>query len=279
MISYTNFNVSIVNYRYNTLFATAMSELLTSSVAVVTGASSGNGRSIARTMAEHGADVIVADIRKEPRQADRPTHELITEETASRANFVECDVTDVEDLEAAMEAASEFGSLDIMVNNAGIVEFTEFTKVTEEQYNRIMNINVKGTFFGCQLAAERMRETGGGSIINLSSVDGLFGDGDVATYCASKGAVRLLTYAVADALGSDGIRVNAIHPGLIETAMTMTDSEGHRVSDLNKRVKDQPIQRPGRPQDIADAALYLASDLSEYVTGESLVVDGGAAHT
>lgn len=253
---------------------------LTDCVAVVTGASSGNGRAIAHTFAEHGADVVVADIRERPRAEDGlPTHELIEEETDQEAMYMNCDVSNVADIEDAVAASTEFGGLDVMVNNAGILGFDEFTDVTEAEYDQLMDVNVKGVFFGCQFAAKQMRKTGGGSIINMSSIDGLLGDGDVVPYCTSKGAVKLMTYAIADALGPDDIRVNAIHPGLIETAMTTRDSEGYRDSDLAARTADFPRGRPGRPQDIADAALYLASDLSDYVTGESLVVDGGFAHT
>lgn len=254
-----------------------MSELLPDQVAVVTGASSGIGRAIARAFAENGADVVIADIRDTPREGGTPTHELITDETDSQATFVDCDVTDVENLEQTVEAADELGGLDVWVNNAGIFRMEEFFDVTPDNYDRLMNVNAKGTFFGAQSAAKRMVQNDGGSIINISSIAGILGSGGYVTYCTSKGAVRLLTYALAHRLGPEGVRVNAIHPGGVETAM-MQDA------DLSEEARDAfvqaiPSRRMGEPDDISGAALYLASDLASYVNGESLVVDGGYTYT
>lgn len=256
-----------------------MSDLLTDKTAVVTGAMSGNGREISRTFAEHDADVIVADILEEPREGGVPTHELIEQETDSHAQFVNCDVTSKKDLENSMDAAEDFGGVDVMVNNAGIFRAEEFTSVTEDEFDQLMDINVKGVFFGSQVAAERMAESDGGSIINLSSAAGLEGTGEYVTYCTSKGAVRLMTYATADALGPDGIRVNAIHPGVIETAMTTDDVPIIGSEDEETFRQSIPSRRFGQPEDVADAALYLASELSSYVNGESLALDGGLTNT
>ncbi|MGA9401998.1 SDR family oxidoreductase [Haladaptatus sp.] len=195
------------------------------------------------------------------------------------ATFVKCDVTEKDDLEASVEAAEEFGGVDIMINNAGIFRGENFLEVSEDDYNRLMDINVKGVFFGAQAAAKRMAANGGGSIINLSSVAGLEGTGEYVTYCTSKGAVRLMTYALADALGSEGIRVNAIHPGVIETMMTTDDVEIVGTEEGEMYEQMIPSQRFGTPQDVANAALFLASDLADYVNGESLVLDGGLTNT
>lgn len=256
-----------------------MSPILEDRVAVITGASSGNGRAMARRFASEGADIVIADIQEEPREGGEPTHDLIDSETDASATYVECDVTSRSDLEDAVDAAEEYGGVDIMVNNAGIFHEDEFLEIDEETYDRMMDINVKGTFFGAQAAAKRMVDADGGSIINLSSVAGLEGSADYITYCGTKGAVRLLTYAMASNLGPDGIRVNAIHPGLIETTMTTEDVEIMGTDAEEGFLQAIPSRRAGQPEDVADAALYLASDLSDYVTGESLVVDGGMTNT
>jgi NAD(P)-dependent dehydrogenase (short-subunit alcohol dehydrogenase family) len=256
-----------------------MCGLLTSEVAIVTGGSSGIGRAISRRFAVEGADVVIADVRESPREGDEPTHELIEAETDAQARFVECDVSNPADLEDAVEEAEAFGGVTAMVNNAGIFHGEEFLEVEEAEFDRMMDVNVKGVYFGTQAAAKRMVEADGGSIINLSSVAGLEGSGEFVTYCGAKGAVRLLTYAMAAKLGPAGIRVNAIHPGLIETSMT-TDDYAIIGTDAEAGFLEAiPARRAGQPEDIADAAVYLASDLSSYVTGESLAVDGGMSNT
>jgi NAD(P)-dependent dehydrogenase (short-subunit alcohol dehydrogenase family) len=257
-----------------------MAGLLADEVAVVTGGASGNGRAMALSFAREGADVVVADLQEPPREGGTPTHELVVEETGQRATFVDCDVTSVDDLQAAITAAEEFGGVDVMVNNAGVFRAEEFLDVTEAEFDQLMDVNVKGTFFGAQAAARAMTERGeGGSIVNLSSVAGLRGSGPYVTYNTSKGAVTLMTYALADALGPSGIRVNAVHPGLIETAMTTEDVPIFGTEQEETFLETIPARRGGTPEDVAGAALFLASDLSDYVTGESLVVDGGMTNT
>lgn len=250
--------------------------LLRDRVAVVTGGSSGIGRGIALAYADHGADVVVADIREEPKEGGPPTHEAIAAETDAAATFVACDVTELGDLEAAVGAAGEFGGVDVMVNNAGIWHPESFLDVTEADYRRMMDVNLKGAYFGAQAAARRMVEADGGSIINVSSIAGLFGNGDWPTYAASKGGLTLLTYSLAHRFGGQGIRVNALHPGAIETLIGGEPEDPEAAAaQAEQFVRQIPLGRYGQPEEVADAAVFLASDMASYVTGESLVVDGG----
>lgn len=254
--------------------------LLSDSTAVVTGGSSGLGRSICERFAAEGADVVVADVREDPREGGVPTHERVEEEYDGNAAYVDCDVTEKADHEAAADAAESFGALDVWVNNAGVFRAEEFTDVTEAEYDWLMDINVKGTFFGAQVAVERMLEAGTeGDVINLSSVAGLSGSDDFVTYCTSKGAVRLLTYSLADKYGPEGINTNAIHPGIIETEMVSEDVPIVGSESEEAFLQQVPARRFGRPEEIGDAAVYLASEMSDYVNGESLVVDGGMTNT
>jgi NAD(P)-dependent dehydrogenase (short-subunit alcohol dehydrogenase family) len=253
--------------------------LLEDRVAVVTGGSSGIGRGIAMDFADHGAKaVVIADIQEEPKEGGPPTYEQIESETETSATFVECDVSKRADLETAIDAADEFGGVSVMVNNAGIWHAEEFLNVEEDEYDRMMDINLKGAYFGSQIAADRMLDSGGGNIINISSIAGLFGNGNWPTYAASKGGLTMLTYSLAHKLGGDGIRVNAIHPGGIETMIggeageTDPDAAAAQAEAFMEMV---PLDRYGQPSDIGGAAVFLASDLAGYVTGESLVVDGG----
>lgn len=245
-----------------------MTNELEGRVALVTGAASGIGRAIALRFAEEGADVVVADVREEPREGGQPTHELISE-----GIFVETDVSKVGDVRDVIDSTVEaFGRLDIVVNNAGVYRGSQPIETVEEtDYDWQMDINLKGVYFGSKFAAEAMRDQGdGGSIINISSIAGLVGYDDASVYCASKGGVANLSRALAIELGGDDIRVNAINPGVVETAMTTEDT-----SIAGKMDEQIPLGRDGQPEDIAGAALFLASEDATYVTGQNLAVDGG----
>jgi NAD(P)-dependent dehydrogenase (short-subunit alcohol dehydrogenase family) len=259
-----------------------MSNLLENQTAVITGAASGNGRGISMRVAEEGADVVVADIQEEPRLAGRPTHEKVRNETDRDAKFVECDVTDPEMIADAVDTADEFGGIDIMVNNAGIVlDPANIVDTDMEDYHRLIEINLDGVYAGTKLAAQRMIEQGeGGSIVNLSSTGGINGQEQSTPYSAAKGGVRVFTFAAAADLGEHGIRVNAIVPGVIETAMTKEDWQyiGSEMGEKRKQ-EEIPLQKFGTPEDIGDTVVYLSSDLAGHVTAESLLVDGGITNT
>lgn len=256
-----------------------MSQRLRDSVAVVTGGASGNGRAICRTFADHGAAVVVADRRVEPRGGGTPTHELIAED-GGEARFVDCDVTERSDLESAAEAAEELGGVDVMVNNAGVFRSEAFLDVRESDLQAFLDVNVKGVYFGAQVAAERMLDGDGGSIVNMSSIGAVRALGAYPSYDLTKGAITSLTYSLADRFGGDGIRVNAIMPGIVGTAMTREDVP---IVDTERgdeyATSSIPMGRFGDPEEVADVALFLASEESSYVTGESIVVDGGVTHT
>ncbi len=256
-----------------------MTELLSDNVTVVTGGASGNGRGIAREVARHGSDVVVADVREVPREGGKPTHEVIEAETESNAAFVHCDVTEIEDIDRAIDRAEEFGPLTTMVNNAGIIPDENFLETTKAEFENVIGINLTGVFFGSQLAAQRMIERQDGSIINISGTAGLVGSANSPTYSASKGGVRLATYSMARHLGPKGIRVNAVHPGTVETDMMREDIRDGDGEPTEKEIERIPLGRTAAPVDIGNAVVYLASDLASHVTAESLVVDGGMTYT
>jgi NAD(P)-dependent dehydrogenase (short-subunit alcohol dehydrogenase family) len=257
-----------------------MTDLLAGRTAVVTGGASGIGRGIALGCAEAGADVVVADLTDDPRGGGRPTHEAIREDTDADAAYAECDVTSAADLREAVAAADAFGGVDVMVNNAGIVRLESFLELSEDDYETVMDVNAKGVFFGAQAAARSMVEAEReGSIVNMSSIAGLEGAGDYVTYSGSKGAVRLMTYAQADALAGTGIRVNAIHPGPISTELMREDLSAGGTDAESTFEAGVPVGRMGQPEDVANATVYLASDMASFVNGASLVVDGGMYST
>jgi NAD(P)-dependent dehydrogenase (short-subunit alcohol dehydrogenase family) len=248
--------------------------MLAGRVAVVTGASSGIGRATARLLAFEGASVVVADLRRDPREGGAPTTVLI-EESGGRASYVECDVTRAADRAAVVAAAQDLGGLDVLVNGAGLFGGQPFLEVTETDFDRVESVNTRAVFFMAQAAARVMVAQGRGSIVNLSSVAGVQGAGGFATYCTTKFAVRGLTYALAEELGPSGVRVNAVHPGFIATSMTSVDVPLLGTPEGDEFTQTIPLRRVGTPDDVARAILALASDLGDYVTGASLVVDGG----
>jgi len=255
-----------------------MPSLLSGKTAVVTGASSGIGRGIALAFATHGADVVVADVREAPREGGEPTAAAIAAETDATARYVECDVTSVDDLERAAAAAIDLGgALDVWVNNAGVSGEPDFSAVDASAFERVVAVNERGVFFGSQVAAAAMGEAGG-SVVNVSSIAGLRGNGRIPLYAMTKGGVRLLTYALAETL-APAIRVNAIHPGAIETAMSTRDDGLLTPETEAEYVEAIPRGRIGQPADVGKAAVFLASDLADYVTAQSLVVDGGMVNT
>ena len=245
---------------------------------VVTGASSGIGRAMARRFGKAGATVINADIESEPkdRGAELPTHERIRVE-GGEATFVETDVTDRDDIAAVVEAAREFGGIDVMVNNAGLYIGGPMLEITPAEFERIHAVNVGGVFFGTQVAAADMLDRDAeGVIVNTASISSRVAQYGQVQYDSTKGAIKMVTRGSALELADHDIRVNAVAPGQIATEFldgwTEEAEEGAANDGLLKPV---PLGRAGYPDDVASAALFLASDEASYVTGELVYVDGG----
>jgi len=251
-----------------------MSDLLKNKVIIVTGASSGIGRAIAIEAARHQARaVIVSDITEEPREGGpTTTHEI--SQLGVTARFVRADVSKREEVDALVDASEEFGGVDVMVANAGITLRNDGPDVSADDLHRLMAINLDGVLFSAQAAARQMKvKKKEGSIVLMASMGGIAGAGMTVAYSTSKGGVVLMAKALADALGPDGIRVNAVAPGTIDTFL-LRHSPGIAEAAEGFRQRT-PLRRLGRPSEIGDAVVWLGSDMSSYVTGIALLVDGG----
>ncbi len=249
--------------------------MLRNKIAVVTGGSSGNGRAIALAFAQHGARVVVADLTETPREGGPSTSYLIEQSHPGQARFHRCDVTSIPDLEATVQVAEDWGGLDILVNNAGILKKEPILDATEAIFQQMIDVNVKSVFFGSQAAARVMIPHKRGVIINMCSIAGMRGTGGFTHYNLTKGAVRLLTYALADELGPHGIRVNNVAPGIMRTQMNVVDDPVIGTATGEGYLDMIPARRWGEPSEVADACVYLASDLATYVMGTTHIVDGG----
>jgi NAD(P)-dependent dehydrogenase (short-subunit alcohol dehydrogenase family) len=242
--------------------------------AVITGGASGIGRASALLFAREGAAVTIVDLKKDAGV------EVMGEISAAggRAIFQAADVTSTQDCRSVIErTVKEFGGIHVLFNNAGIIRRASVVEIDEAEWDAVMAVNVKSIFLMCREVIPLMAKAGGGSIINTASGWGLVGGARAAVYCASKGAVVQLTKAMAIDHGGQKIRVNCICPGDTDTAMLRAEAQqlGEREDGFLADAAKRPLGRVGTPEEIAQAALYLASEASSFVTGTSLVVDGG----
>ncbi len=233
-------------------------------VALISGGAQGMGAEDARALIAEGAKVVIGDILDEKGEA---LAEEINATTPDSIRYVHLDVTKADDWEAAVATAvNDFGKLNVLVNNAGTVALGQIGQFDMTKWQRVIDVNLTGTFLGMQASVEAMKADGGGSIINISSIEGLRGAIMVHPYVASKWAVRGLTKSAALELGQFNIRVNSVHPGFIRTPMTK------HFPDNMLRI---PLGRPGQPEEVATFIVFLASDESRYSTGAEFVMDGG----
>ena len=241
--------------------------LLAGRTAIVTGGAQGLGYAIAQQFIAEGARVVLGDLNID---GTRKAAEALGGPDVARA--VRCDVTAAADVDALVAAAlAEFGSLDVMVNNAGITRDATLRKMTEQQFDEVIAVHLKGTWNGTRAAATVMREQGSGAIVNMSSISGKVGLIGQTNYSAAKAGIVGLTKAAAKELAHLGVRVNAIQPGLIRSAMT--EAMPQRIWDA--KLAEVPMGRAGEPREVASVALFLASELSSYMTGTVLEVTGG----
>ena len=236
-------------------------------VALVSGAARGMGRAEAELFAAEGAKVVLCDVRDAEGRS-------VAEAIGSAAIYQHLDVTREEEwAEAVVAATSAFGKLDVLVNNAGIAEAAPLAETTLESYRRVTEVNQTGVFLGMRAVIEAMTAAGGGSILNVSSIDGLIGMNHIISYVASKWAVRGMTKTAAIEFGRDGIRVNSVHPGGVDTPM-LSGPEADSF-DQEAAFAAQPLPRISQPVEIARLVLFLASDESSFCTGSEFAADGG----
>jgi len=248
-----------------------MGEELNGKVAIITGAASGIGRGIAEFLAEMGAVVTICDI-------DHQKGEAVAASLGVKGLFFACDVTSsLQAQKAAEEVAARFGRIDILVNCAGVIVRKDVVETTEEEWERVINVSLKGTYLMSKYVIPHMAATGGGSIVNIGSGWGLKGGPKAAAYCAAKAGVVNLTRAMAIDHGPQNIRVNCVCPGDVKTPMLLSEAKQLGVDEEGflKECAERPLKRLGTPLDVAKAVYFFVSDLSPWVTGAVLVVDGG----
>lgn len=242
---------------------------LANKIAIITGGARGMGAETCRLFVAEGATVVIADLLEAEGLA-------LVEELGQTASFRRLDVSDEDDwLQLVNETVQRFGRIDVLVNNAAVLVFGAIEQLAKADFERALAVNLTGTFLGIHTVAPIMRAQRAGSIINISSVDGLRGVNALAAYVASKWGVRGLTKVAALELGPHGIRVNSVHPGGVDTQMS--NPSGVSREELAGQYRQVPLQRIGAPEEIARATLFLASDDASYCNGSELSVDGGAA--
>lgn len=245
-----------------------MHELLKGQIALVTGGTAGIGKTIAKEFVRHGAKVAIFGTNRERGE------QVVQEIGSENASFYQVDVSDTKEVEEAIKQVQEkLGAVDILVNNAGITRDQLLLKMSEEDWDSVMETNLKSCYNTCKAVLRQMLKARKGSIINISSVVGLMGNAGQANYAASKAGMIGFTKAIAKEYASRNIRANCIAPGYIETKMTEAMTEQARQATL----ASIPMGKMGRPEDIANAALFLASEMGSYVTGQVLSIDGGMA--
>jgi 3alpha(or 20beta)-hydroxysteroid dehydrogenase len=243
---------------------------LNGKIAIVTGGAQGQGAAICAGFVAEGAKVVIADVADEP-------GEKLAAELGDAAIFAHHDVSSEESWERVVAlAAGTFGPVDVLVNNAGILTFGAIDEMALADYERLIGINQTGTWLGMRAVVPTMRSNGGGSIVNASSVEGLGGMPTLSAYVASKWAIRGMTKAVAMEWGHKGIRVNSVHPGMIDTGMTRVHGGDAAMEYGATKVA---LKRVGQPADMVGVYVFLASDESSFVTGAEIAVDGGATAT
>ena len=235
---------------------------LTGKVAIITGAAQGMGEATARLFKESGAKVALGDVNVDKGRA-------VSKSLGKNALFRKLDVSKERDWQSMIDnVIKRWGQIDILINNAGLVHFTPIEAFNPDDFDRVVGVNTKGALLGVKTVVPHMKKAGGGSIVNISSVDGLRGSNGLTVYTASKWALRGVTKGLAYELGSHKIRVNSVHPGGVDTPMG--NAAGRPKAEVNQIFRRVPLQRIGDPEEIAKASLFLASDAASYVTGAEL---------